>query len=104
MPPGGSAAASSAASRLAKIAPKTATPTEPPTWRNSVDPEVATPSSSYGTAFWAASTSTCIVIPSPSPSTSMYSSVCQVGIETLSPVSSAIARVMSAVPAIGNGL
>jgi hypothetical protein len=34
-----------------KIAPKIATPIEPPTWRNSVDPDVATPSNSYGTAF-----------------------------------------------------
>jgi hypothetical protein len=43
--PGGSREASSPASRFEKIAPKAATPIEPPTWRNSVEPEVATPSS-----------------------------------------------------------
>ena len=37
-----------AASRLAKIAPKSETPIEPPICRKSVEPEVATPSSSYG--------------------------------------------------------
>ena len=68
---GGSRSASSVASRLAKIAPKIETPIEPPIWRNSVEPEVATPSILYGTAFWAASTSTCITIPRPRPSTSM---------------------------------
>ena len=62
--------ASSVASRLEKIAPKMETPTAPPIWRNSVEPDVATPSILYGTAFWAASTSTCITIPRPSPSTS----------------------------------
>ena len=35
-------------SRLVKIAPRIAVPTEPPIERNSVAPEVATPSSSYG--------------------------------------------------------
>ena len=49
--PGGSASARLLASWLAKIAPKTETPIEPPTCRKSVDPEVATPSCSYGTAF-----------------------------------------------------
>ena len=33
------------ASWFAKIAPKAATPIEPPIWRKSVAPEVATPSS-----------------------------------------------------------
>ena len=69
--PGGSALATFVASRLAKIAPKIETPIEPPTWRKSVEPEVATPSCSYGTEFCAARTRTCIVIPSPKPSTSM---------------------------------
>jgi hypothetical protein len=35
-----------AASRLAKIAPKSETPIEPPTCRKSVEPDVATPRSS----------------------------------------------------------
>jgi len=67
--PGGIRSASSVAKRFAKIAPKIETPTAPPIWRNNVEPDVATPSISYGTAFCAARTSTCMTIPSPSPST-----------------------------------
>jgi hypothetical protein len=69
-----------------------------------VEPEVATPSSSYGTAFWAASTSTCMVIPRPKPSRTMTSAVSQVGMPTLIRESISIATVIKAVPAIGNGL
>ena len=75
--PAGSREASSAARRLAKIAPKSATPIEPPIWRKSVEPDVATPMFRGSTAFCTASTSTCITIPSPRPSTTPLPSTSQ---------------------------
>ena len=81
-------AGSSDVSRAVKIAPRIAVPSEPPIERNSVAPEVATPSIAYGTAFWTASTSTCITIPSPSPSTSMCSAATPVPVDSLSEDSS----------------
>ncbi len=60
---------------LEKIAPKIAVPNEPPIDRKNVAPEVATPSSLCGTAFWTMMTSTCMTPPMPMPSTSMYSAV-----------------------------
>ena len=91
-------------SRFAKIAPKIETPTAPPIWRKSVEPDVATPSISYGTAFWAARTSTCMTSPRPSPSTSRYSAASHSGVETASRERRIIARAATAVPMIGNGL
>ena len=41
--PGGTASTSAAASREVMIAPKIATPNEPPIWRKNVADEVATP-------------------------------------------------------------
>jgi hypothetical protein len=38
-----SRSASPVARRLAKIAPNSETPTEPPIWRKSAEPDVATP-------------------------------------------------------------
>ena len=61
---------SRACRRLAKIVPKIETPIEPPICRKSVEPDVATPMQLVGRpAFCTASTSTCITIPSPRPST-----------------------------------
>ena len=57
--------------RLAKMAPNTAVPNDPPIIRKKVTPEVAVPSSSYGTAFWTATVRTCRIRPSPSPNTTM---------------------------------
>ena len=57
------------ASRLAKMAPNTAVPNEPPIMRKNVTPDVAVPSCSYGTAFWTATTRTCMTRPSPTPNT-----------------------------------
>ncbi len=57
---------------LARIAPKIAVPKAAPIVRKKVIPEVATPSSEWGTAFWAASTSTWMRQPSPAPSTTMH--------------------------------
>ncbi len=59
------------ASREAKIAPNSATPSEPPIERKNVAAEVATPTSFGGAQFWTASTSTCITRPMPMPTTSM---------------------------------
>ena len=53
------------------MAPKTAVPKQPPIMRKKVVPEVAVPNSSYGTAFWTATTSTCMTRPSPKPNTTM---------------------------------
>ena len=47
----------------------TAVPSVPPICRKKSDDEVATPMSRTGTAFCTASTSGCIVSPSPSPNT-----------------------------------
>ena len=62
---------SSCASREAKIAPNSATPSEPPMLRKNVAVEVATPMSRGGASFWTTSTITCITRPMPTPSTSM---------------------------------
>ena len=59
------------ARREAKIAPKIATPSEPPIERKNVAVEVATPTSRAGASFWTASTSTCITRPMPMPTTDM---------------------------------
>ena len=53
------------------MAPKMATPKEPPTERKKVAVEVATPMSSGRASFWTTSTSTCITSPIPTPTTSM---------------------------------
>ena len=58
-------------SRAAKIAPKMATPNEPPIERKKVAVEVATPMFSGCASFWTTSTSTCITSPMPTPTTSM---------------------------------
>ena len=61
---------SSLASREAKIAPKSATPNEPPTERKKVAVEVTTPMSCGRASFWTISTSTCITSPRPMPTMS----------------------------------
>ena len=63
--------ASSLPSRDAKIAPKIATPSEPPIERKNVAVEVATPMLRAGASFWTASTITCMTRPMPMPTTSM---------------------------------
>ena len=63
--------ASSSARREAKIAPNSATPSEPPIERKKVAALVATPMSFGGAVFWTASTSTCMTRPIPMPTTSM---------------------------------
>ena len=62
---------SSSARREAKIAPNSATPSEPPIERKNVAVLVATPMSFGGAQFCTASTSTCITRPMPMPTTSM---------------------------------
>lgn len=52
-------------SRRVSSAPKTATPIAPPRDRKKVAPEVATPRSAWGTAFWVASTRAGITMPMP---------------------------------------
>ena len=59
-------------SREAKIAPNTATPTEPPIERKNCAVDVAAPMSPGGASFWTTSTSTCITRPMPTPMTTMY--------------------------------
>jgi hypothetical protein len=54
-------------SRWVSSGPKTATPMAPPREEKNVAPEVATPRSAWGTAFWVASTRTCITMPMPAP-------------------------------------
>ena len=53
------------------MAPKIATPKEPPTERKKVAVEVATPMSCGRASFWTTSTSTCMTRPIPTPTTSM---------------------------------
>ena len=62
---------SSCESRAAKIAPKIATPKEPPIERKNVAVAVATPMFSGCASFWTISTSTCMTRPMPTPTTSM---------------------------------
>ncbi len=87
-----------------KIAPKSGTPIVPPIERKSVAVEVATPRFSYSTAFWTASTSTCITNPRPNPTTSMYRSARSKLVPTPSRESSSRPTTISAVPMIGNSL
>jgi hypothetical protein len=87
-----------------KTAPRIAVPSEPPIDRNSVAPDVATPSISYGTAFWTASTSTCIVKPRPRPRISMYTPASNSLVPEFSREKSTSAAVASAVPRIGKCL
>ena len=70
-PPAPGIAASSCASRAAKIAPNTATPSEPPIERKNVAVEVATPMLRAGASFCTTSTRTCMTRPMPTPTTSM---------------------------------
>jgi hypothetical protein len=88
---------------LAKIVPNSATPMEPPIERKRIEPDVATPSCEPPTAFCTASTSTCIVIPSPRPTTSMSSDARAALVSASSWASRSIPTVTSAVPAMGNG-
>ena len=100
----GTCAPSSSLSLAEKIAPSTAVPSDPPIERNSVAPEVATPSCSYETAFWVASTSTCMTMPRPRPSTSMWKAATPVPVVSSSDDRSHIPSAAIAVPAIGNAL
>ena len=61
--------------RAAKIAPNTATPTEPPSARNRFADPVATPMSRRPTAFWIATVRTCDTMPKPTPKTTRNSDV-----------------------------
>jgi hypothetical protein len=63
---------SSAKRRALKIDPKSDTPIDAPIERKNVAADVAVPRWPYGTAFWTATTSTCMTRPIPSPSTNMY--------------------------------
>jgi hypothetical protein len=87
-----------------KIEPNTAVPTEPPIPRSSVTPDVAVPSTAYGTLFWTASTSTCMTRPRPRHSTSRYSDATNVDVPTSSRESRNIPTVITAMPATGNAL
>ena len=55
-----------------KTVPNTATPMQLPMVRKNVAALVAVPRSRYSTAFCTARTSTCITMPSPTPSTNIY--------------------------------
>ncbi len=91
-------------SRAAKIAPRTAVPSEPPISRKSVAPEVATPRSLYSTAFCTAITSTCITSPNPRPSTSMMSEAVMGPVSVVIRESRKSPREVHAVPISGNTL
>ncbi|CAM5532187.1 TRAP transporter large permease subunit [Streptomyces] [Streptomyces violaceorubidus] len=60
-----------AATRLARIAPRTLTPMVPPMLRKNDSTEVAAPRSVAATSFWAASTRFCISMPTPTPRIAM---------------------------------
>ena len=62
---------SSVASRAFMMAPKMATPNEPPIDRKNWVAEVATPKSRYSTAFCTTSIVTCMTEPMPKPRQSM---------------------------------
>ena len=68
-PPAGTSRGSHRSSRLAKMAPNSATPAEPPSERNRFEDAVAMPRSARSTPFWIAITSTCETIPKPRPKT-----------------------------------
>ena len=87
-----------------KIEPNTAVPSEPPIPRISVTPDVAEPSTAYGTAFWTARISTCITSPSPRPSTSRYSDAVSVLVPTPRSESRNSPTAITAVPTTGNTL
>ena len=84
--------------------PNRAVPSEPPMPRSIVTPDVAAPSTAYSTAFCTASTSTCMVMPRPSPSTSRYAAEVAALVSTSSRERSRKPSAESAVPAIGKAL
>ena len=87
--------------RAAKIAPNTATPTEPPIERKKVAVDVAAPMSRGAAEFCATSTSTGITVPMPMPTTSMYSEDVARVVSTWSSERRYMPSVMIAAPATG---
>ena len=75
-----------------------------PIERNSVAPEVATPSCSYDTAFCTARTSTCITMPSPRPSTNMKAAAAAVLVAASIVLSANIPADATPVPTTGHAL
>ena len=82
-------------------APNSATPMEPPIERNRVTPDVATPYRLALTVFCTASTSTCMTIPNPIPSTAVNTYSCQVGESMVIRVSKSMPIKPIRVPTIG---
>ena len=92
------------ASRLAKIAPNTATPTDPPSERNRFADAVVMPSSLRSTAFWIAIVSTCETMPKPRPNSTSSAATSPYAVSAPMPDSSASPTAISASPATGNAL
>ena len=87
---------------LARIAPNIAVPNAAPIVRKNVTPDVATPSSPWGTAFCAASTSTWMRQPSPAPRTTMSADMTSVLVPAWRNDSMNSPVAVSAEPMIGN--
>lgn len=88
--------------RLAKTVPKIATPNEAPMDRKNVAPEVATPRSSYETAFCTISTRTCMTRPRPRPKTKKYALISAVLLFSSIWCSRSRPMAVMPVPATGN--
>jgi hypothetical protein len=90
--------------RAANTAPKSATPTEPPSERNRFADAVAMPRSRRSTAFWIATVRTCVTRPKPTPKRA--SSTPAVATEVPVPIRDSASRpaAIRARPATGNAL
>ena len=83
------------------MAPKAATPNAPPIWRKNCAAAVATPRSRWSTEFWTTRIVTCIVAPTPRPSTTMNSELHTRGVSARMKVSRIMPTDASARPPIG---
>ena len=87
---------------MAKIAPNSEMPNEPPIERKKVAAPLAAPRSFCSTLFCAISIEVCIRKPMPTPSTTMYSEDISLLVSTSSMDSSAMPAVITTPPMIGN--
>ena len=92
------------ASRLERIAPKSAVPNEPPIWRKNATELVATPMSERSTEFCTTTISTCMVRPRPAPMMNMARPANQYGVPLSSVESRNRAPVTTVAPMIGKCL
>ena len=87
--------------RAFMMAPKTATPNDPPNDRKNCADAVATPRSRWSTAFCTASSDTCMTMPTPRPSSTMNAEITSRGVPACNWLRRNMPPTAQALPAIG---